>query len=246
MKYSRNNAPKQWDSLISAQDNLAMFDEIATYYDRTNKLLSLGLDGVWRRRAVGRLAPQPGHVYLDVGCGTGDMSMLIAKRCPGCRVVGIDPSQEMLRIGLTKVARAGLADKIAMLPGDVLNLQFPDKCFDGVITAFCIRNVTERRSALAEIHRVMRPGASLVILELIEPDGIMKPLFRLYSKVVMPLVTAFMSSVPAYRYLSDSMADFPRPDAWLRLMEEAGFTETASAPMTGGITRVFVGQKLPR
>ncbi len=103
--------------------------------------------------------------------------MFIVKRCPGSRVVGIDPSQEMLRIGLSKVARAGLAGRISMLPGDVLNLQFPDKCFDGVITAFCIRNVTERRGALAEIYRVMRPGSRLVILELIEPDGIMKPLF---------------------------------------------------------------------
>lgn len=242
MKYSRNKASKQWDSLISAEDGLAMFDEIASYYDRTNKILSLGLDGLWRRRAVARLAPQADHVYLDVGCGTGDVSMLIAKRCPGSRVVGIDPSREMLQIGLSKVARAGLGEKISMLPGDVLNLQFPDKCFDGVITAFCLRNVTNRRRALAEICRVTRPGGALVILELIEPGGIMKPLFRVYSKVIMPLVTALMSSVPAYRYLSDSMADFPRPDAWLRLMEEAGFRETASEPMTGGITRIFVGR----
>ncbi len=242
MKYSRNKEAKQWDSLISAEDGLAMFDEIASYYDRTNKILSLGLDGLWRRRAVARLAPQPNHVYLDVGCGTGDVSMLIAKRCPGSQVVGIDPSQEMLQIALSKVARAGLAENISMLPGDVLNLQFPDKCFDGVITAFCLRNVTNRRRALAEISRVTRPGGALVILELIEPDGIMKPLFRAYSKVVMPLVTALMSSVPAYRYLSDSMADFPRPDAWLRLMGEAGFGETSSVPMTGGITRLFVGR----
>jgi demethylmenaquinone methyltransferase / 2-methoxy-6-polyprenyl-1,4-benzoquinol methylase len=242
MKYSRNKTPKNWDSLISAEDGLAMFDEIATYYDRTNKILSLGLDGLWRRRAVERLAPQPNHLYLDVGSGTGDVSMLIGKFCPGSRVVGIDASQEMLRIGLSKVAKAGLAQKIIMLPGDVLSLQFPDKCFDGVITAFCLRNVTDRRRALAEICRVMRPGGALVILELIEPDGIMKLLFRVYSKVVMPLVTALMSSAPAYRYLSDSMADFPRPDAWLRLMEEAGFRETASEPMTGGITRIFVGR----
>jgi demethylmenaquinone methyltransferase / 2-methoxy-6-polyprenyl-1,4-benzoquinol methylase len=242
MKYSRNKASKQWDSLISAEDGLAMFDEIASYYDRTNKILSLGLDGLWRRRAVARLAPQPDHVYLDVGCGTGDVSMLIAKICPGSRVVGIDPSREMLQIGLSKVAKAGLAENISMLPGDVLNLQFPDKCFDGVTTAFCLRNVTDRRRALAEIRRVMRPGGALVILELIEPEGIMKSLFRLYSKAVMPLVTALMSSAPAYRYLSDSMADFPRPDAWLRLMEEAGFTEAGSEAMTGGITRIFVGR----
>lgn len=241
MKYSPNNLPKKWDSLISAEDGLAMFNEIAGYYDRTNKILSLGLDGLWRRRAVARLDPKPGGVYLDAGCGTGDVSILLAKRSPDSRVIGIDPSLGMLRIGISKVERAGLSGKISMLPGNVLDLQFPDNIFDGVITAFCIRNVTDRRRALAELFRVTRPGGVLVILELIEPDGIMKPLFRLYSKVVMPAVTALMSSVPAYRYLSDSMADFPRPHAWLQLMNEAGFAETTTEPMTGGITRLFVG-----
>ena len=242
MKYSRKKSPKQWDSLISAEDGLAMFNEIANYYDRTNKILSLGLDGFWRRRAVTRLAPEPAKLYLDAGCGTGDVSILLAKRSPGSRVIGIDPSEAMLRVGISKVAKAGLSEKISMLQGNVLDLQFSDHCFDGVITAFCIRNVTDRKRALAEIFRVTRAGGLLVILELIEPDGMMKPLFRLYSKMVIPLVTALMSSVPAYRYLSDSMADFPRPDAWLRLMEEAGFTNTESKPLTGGITTIFVGR----
>ncbi|MBI5251265.1 MAG: ubiquinone/menaquinone biosynthesis methyltransferase [Desulfomonile tiedjei] len=202
----------------------------------------MGLDGLWRRRAVARLDPQPGHVYLDAGCGTGDASILLAKRSPGCKLIGIDPSQAMLRIGMSKVEKAGLVENISMLPGNVLDLQFPDKIFDGVITAFCIRNVTDRMRALAELRRVIRPGGVLVILELIQPDGVMKPLFRLYSKVVMPLVTALMSSVPAYRYLSDSMADFPRPEEWLRFMEEAGFTNTETEPLTGGISRIFVGR----
>ena len=219
-----------------------MFNEIANYYDRTNKILSLGLDGFWRRRAVARLDPHPNKLYLDAGCGTGDVSIFLAKRSPGSRVIGIDPSEAMLRVGISKVAKAGLSEQISMLQGNVLDLQFADHCFDGVITAFCIRNVTDRRRALAEIFRVTRPGGLLVILELIEPGGIMKPLFRLYSKMVMPLVTALMSSVPAYRYLSDSMADFPRPDAWLRLMDEAGFKNAETESLTGGITRIFAGR----
>ncbi len=242
MNYSRKNSPKQWDSLISAEDGLAMFNEIANYYDRTNKILSLGLDGFWRRRAVTRLAPQPGKLYLDAGCGTGDVSILLAKRSPGSRVMGIDPSEAMLRVGISKATKAGLSEQISMLPGNVLDLQFADHCFDGVITAFCIRNVTDRKRALAEILRVTRAGGLFVILELIEPDGIMKPLFRLYSKMVMPLVTALMSSVPAYRYLIDSMADFPRLAAWLELMKEAGFNSIETESLTGGITRIFVGR----
>jgi demethylmenaquinone methyltransferase/2-methoxy-6-polyprenyl-1,4-benzoquinol methylase len=222
-----------------------MFNEIAGFYDRTNKILSLGLDGYWRRVAVRTLDPQPGQVYLDVGCGTGDVSLAIAERSHASRVIGIDPSEGMMRIGIEKIARKGLQENISMLQGDVLNLQFPDQTFDGAIAAFCIRNVVDRKRALSEIHRVIRPGGLFVILELIEPDGpVMKPLFRLYSKVVMPIITGLMSSVPAYRYLSDSMADFPRPQAWMQLMSQAGFSETGSRPLTGAIVRIFTGKVL--
>jgi demethylmenaquinone methyltransferase / 2-methoxy-6-polyprenyl-1,4-benzoquinol methylase len=246
MKYSGPDPQRRHDSLISANEGLSMFNEIAGFYDRTNKILSLGLDGYWRRVAVRTLDPQPDCVYLDVGCGTGDVSLAIARHSHAAsRVIGIDPSEGMLRIGIEKIARKGLQENISMLPGDVLNLQFPDKTFDGAIAAFCIRNVTDRKRALSEIHRVIRPGGSFVILELIEPDGpLMKPLFRLYSKVVMPIITGLMSSVPAYRYLSDSMADFPRPQAWMQLMSQAGFSETGSRPLTGAIVRIFTGKVL--
>jgi len=219
-----------------------MFNEIAKNYDRTNKILSLGLDGRWRRRAVKRLDPQPNRVYLDAGCGTGDVSILIAKRSRRCRVVGIDPSEGMLRIGMSKIEKAGLSEKISMKTGDILNLDFPDRNFDGAITAFCIRNVTDRKQALAELLRVIRPGGQLVILELTEPAGIMKHLFKFYSRVAMPVVTALMSSAPAYRYLSDSMTDFPKPEAWLGLMEDCGFVNTETESLTGGIARIFSGR----
>ncbi|AFM25289.1 bifunctional demethylmenaquinone methyltransferase/2-methoxy-6-polyprenyl-1,4-benzoquinol methylase UbiE [Desulfomonile tiedjei] len=244
MKYSGPDPQRRHDSLISADEGLSMFNEIAGFYDRTNKILSLGLDGYWRRVAVRTLDPQPGRVYLDVGCGTGDVSLAIATHSHAMgRVIGIDPSEGMLRRGIEKVARKGLQESISMLRGDVLNLQFPDASFDGAIAAFCIRNVTDRKRALSEIHRVLRPGGLFVILELIEPDGpLMKPLFRLYSKVVMPIITGLMSSIPAYRYLSDSMAEFPRPGVWAQLMSDAGFSETGSRPLTGGIARIFTGK----
>lgn len=243
MKYPGQRPEREQDSLISAEEGLSMFNEIAGFYDRTNKILSLGLDGYWRKVAVRTLDPQPGRVYLDVGCGTGDVSLAIVKQSHSSRVVGIDPSEGMLRIGIEKVGQSGLQGNITLLPGDVLNLQFPDKTFDGAIASFCIRNVTDRKRALAEIRRVIRPGGVFVILELIEPDGLlMKPLFRLYSKVVMPIITGLMSSIPAYRYLSDSMADFPRPGVWLQLMSEAGFSGTGYRPLTAGITRIFVGK----
>jgi demethylmenaquinone methyltransferase / 2-methoxy-6-polyprenyl-1,4-benzoquinol methylase len=239
-----NTEHRKWqDSLISAEENRAMFDKIAGYYDGTNRILSLGLDGHWRRRAVACLSPHPDRNYLDVGCGTGDVAIEILRQAPDSSVSGIDRSEKMVEIGRAKTNTAGLENSISLEIGDVLDLTFPDNYFDGAITSFCIRNVTDRRRGLTEICRVVRPGGLLVILELTEPTGfIMKPLFRIYAGVVMPLVTKIMSSVPAYRYLSDSMANFPRPEIFINLMLEAGFVNIECTHMTGGIVTLFIGE----
>jgi demethylmenaquinone methyltransferase/2-methoxy-6-polyprenyl-1,4-benzoquinol methylase len=231
------------DSLISAEENRAMFDRIAGYYDGTNRILSFGLDGHWRRRAVNCLSPHPGGKYLDVGCGTGDVSIEILSQAPGCTVTGIDRSEKMLEVGREKLTAVGLENSISLDIGDVLDLEYSDNYFDGAITSFCIRNVTDRRRGIAEICRVVRPGGLLVILELTHPTGfIMNPLFRIYAGAVMPLVTKMMSSVSAYRYLSDSMADFPRPEIFTGLMAETGFVNVEHTHMTGGIVTLFVGR----
>jgi demethylmenaquinone methyltransferase/2-methoxy-6-polyprenyl-1,4-benzoquinol methylase len=243
-KGSRTNELQQrQDSLISAEENRTMFDRIAGYYDGTNKILSLGLDGYWRRRAVSKLAPAPASSYLDLGCGTGDIALEIVRQSPESKVTGIDPSEGMIAVGRTKIHAAGLEKAISLVLGDVLDLQYDDNSFDGAITSFCIRNVTDRPRGLAEIYRVVRPGGLLVILELTEPQGfLMKPLFRLYAKVVMPLVTKILSSVSAYRYLTDSMADFPSPRSVLDIMRETGFQNLKYGHMTGGIVTLFLGE----
>ena len=234
---------KPQDSLTTAEENRSMFDAIAGYYDGTNKILSFGLDGFWRSRAVTKLQPVPGGKYLDVGCGTGDIALEILRRAPGSKVIGIDPSQGMLVQGQNKVSSAGLADSISLIPGDVLDLEFEDNSFEGAITAFCIRNVTNRKLALREMSRVIGSGGRIVVLELTHPTGrIMEPLFKIYSRVAIPILTKIMSSVSAYRYLTDSMIDFPRPDLILALMKEAGFVECRYRHMTGGIVTLFEGQ----
>lgn len=233
---------RPYDTLISAEENRAMFDKIADHYDGTNRILSLGLDHLWRRKAVRRLAPQRGCVYLDVGCGTGDVGLEILQQCPGARVVGLDPSEGMLVVGRQKIACAGFADSMELVPGDALSLPFSDNSFHGAITSFCIRNVTDRARCLRGILRVVRPGGWLVILELTDPVGVMKPLFRIYSGLVIPLVTRIMSSVSAYRYLTDSMADFPNADDFMATVRQVGFTDTGYSRLTGGITTLMVGR----
>jgi demethylmenaquinone methyltransferase/2-methoxy-6-polyprenyl-1,4-benzoquinol methylase len=231
------------DSLISSEENRAMFDHIAGYYDGTNKILTFGLDEQWRRRAVRQLAPSPNSVYLDIGCGTGDIALEILRQSQGSKVIGIDQSEGMLVVGENKIRAAGLEKSISLVMADVLDLRYDDNSFDGAITSFCIRNVTDRRRALSEIRRVVRPGGSLVILELTEPQGFfMKPMFKIYAKVVMPLVTKLMSSVSAYRYLTASMADFPSPQSVLEIMKETGFENLKYGHMTGGIVTLFVGE----
>lgn len=231
------------DSLISAEENKAMFDRIAGYYDGTNRLMSLGMDRIWRRRAVAALSPRSGGAYLDVGCGTGDVCIEILRQAPGGRAVGIDKSEGMLALGRNKLEAAGLAREIDLLAGDALDLQFSDRTFDGVITSFCIRNVTDRQRALHEFRRVLRRGANLVVLELTDPKGpVMGPLFKAYSQVVMPLVARALSSVSAYRYLADSMAEFPGADEFASTMDQAGFEEPRYFHMTGGIVTYFSGR----
>jgi demethylmenaquinone methyltransferase / 2-methoxy-6-polyprenyl-1,4-benzoquinol methylase len=234
---------KRQDSLISAEENRAMFDKIAGYYDGTNRILSLGLDRYWRRRAVACLSPHADGKYLDVGCGTGDVAIEILRQAPDSSVSGIDRSEKMVEIGRAKTDEAGLENSISLDIGDVLDLAFPDNYFDGAITSFCIRNVTDRRRGITEICRVIRPGGLFVILELTEPTGfIMRPMFKVYAGVLMPLLTKIMSSVSAYRYLSASMADFPSPETFTNVMGEAGFVNIEHTHMTGGIVTLFLGR----
>jgi demethylmenaquinone methyltransferase / 2-methoxy-6-polyprenyl-1,4-benzoquinol methylase len=231
------------DALITANENRDMFDRIAPHYDGTNRILSIGLDRYWRRTAVKRLAPFAGGNYLDLGCGTGDVALEILNQQPGSRVTGIDPSEGMLELGTNKVRSAGLERSITLLKGDALALQFEDNVFDGAITSFCIRNITDRGRALEEINRVVRPGGSLVILELTHPGGpIMRPLFQVYTSFVFPLITGIMSSIPAYRYLAASMAHFPKPEALAASMKQAGFVRTEFSFLTWGIVTIFIGQ----
>jgi len=225
-----------------------MFDRIARRYDRTNHLMSLGLDRRWRRAAVAALTPVPGGAYLDVGCGTGDVMIEILRCCPSAAVVGVDPASRMLEAAARKFASAGAGEAASLVAASALDMPFDPGRFDGVISAFCIRNVTGRHRALGEMLRVLAPGGRIVLLELTVPDARLLRLgHRLYARLAAKLAGRLIGrDAAAYRHLVDSIEDFPRPDVVAAMMASVGFADLAHTHLAGGAARLFLGRKPAR
>ena len=232
-----------------------MFDSIAPGYDAFNHITSLGIDKLWRKRAL-RLVRGP--KVLDVACGTGDFSIAIARhlgrRYGGSAlsgtgadwsVTGADISEGMLSRMREKVAAAGLEGRVSAETGDCCDLQYSSGRFDSVTVAFGVRNFEDRAMALKEILRVLKPGGRFVMLELGMPEGALAgSLFKFYFTRVMPRVGGRMShNAEAYRYLPASVLNFPGKAEWTAFMEKAGFRNVAHRPLTGGICRLYVGEK---
>jgi demethylmenaquinone methyltransferase/2-methoxy-6-polyprenyl-1,4-benzoquinol methylase len=232
------------DALLSAEENRAMFDRIARRYDLMNTILSLGHHARWRRRAVRRMKPRAGGQYLDVGCGTADVAIEILRQCPDCQVVGIDPAERMLDIGRRKLAALGLSGRVRLQTGDAVRLPIESDTFDAAIAAFCLRNVTDRAEALAEMGRVVRPGGPVAIIELTRPrKRLLRLGHRIYTRAFAPLLGAIVArDRGAYRYLVDSVMDFPAPDAVLEMMTRANLANCRETPMTGGAVTVFLAE----
>ena len=219
-----------------------MFDRIAHRYDLLNRVLSLGMDGGWRRRAVAALALTPGSEALDVATGTADVALRIAHAHPAVRVTGIDPSPAMLAIGQRKLVQARVTDRVTLLPGDCERLPFADHRFDGAIIAFGIRNVPDRACGLRELARVTKPGRPVVILELAEPRaGMLGSAARLYVHQVVPRVGAWLSGAQEYRYLQQSVAAFPPAAQFAQLMTANGFHVRVARSLGFGACTLYVG-----
>ena len=220
-----------------------MFDAIAPRYDLLNRLLSLGIDQRWRRRLVQQLMLQGDALVLDHATGTADLALLIARSVPGVRVVGVDPSSEMLRVGSAKVEAAGLSARVTLQRGDAEDLSaFEPRSIDAVSMAFGIRNVPDRARALHEMARVKRAGGRIAILELSEPrGGLLGPVARWHVHSVVPWVGGLLSGAREYRYLQKSIAAFPPPEEFARTMRESGIRVVSVEPLTFGVCHLYVG-----
>ena len=219
-----------------------MFDRIAGRYDLLNRVISLGLDRRWRRRAVTAVAASGGRV-LDVATGTGDVALEIARQAPGATVVGLDPSPRMLERAAAKVAAAGLASRVELTPGRAEALPFGDDAFDAAIIAWGIRNVSDRAASLSEMARVVRAGGRVAILEGTEPRSHpLAPFSRLYLRQVVPRLGAWLSQERAYRYLQTSIEAFPAPPEFAELMAACGLEVLEIRPLTFGVCCLFVGR----
>jgi demethylmenaquinone methyltransferase/2-methoxy-6-polyprenyl-1,4-benzoquinol methylase len=221
----------------------AMFDGIAARYDVLNRLMSLGADQRWRRRAVTALNLRPGLRVLDLATGTADVALEIVRQEAGVSVVGVDPSPAMLAIGRSKVLQRGLSASIELLEGDAEKLPFPAGSFDGVTMAFGIRNVPDRLAALREMARVVRPGGRICILELGEPKaGPLSWAARFHVRWAVPRLGALLSGSSEYAYLQRSMALFPGPAEFAGMVAAAGLSVRSSTPLALGACHLFVAE----
>ena len=221
-----------------------IFSEIAPRYDLLNHLLSFNIDRRWRARAIAQLgiARAPAGSYLDLCAGTLDVGAQLV-RTPGFsgRVIGADFAEPMLRAGRGKAG----AEVLAPVTADAVQLPLRDGSMSGAIVAFGIRNVAGLDAALAEVHRVLAPGARFVILEFSTPRAaIVRAGYHAYFHRVLPLIGGLVSGHPtAYRYLPRSVANFPVEEDLAAHMCGAGFVQVHFTSLTLGVAAIHVGER---
>ena len=224
-----------------------MFDNIAGKYDFLNHFLSLNMDKTWRRKMIAELVSVQPKSVLDVATGTADVAINTVKQLKinDLKIQGVDISAEMLNIGRKKISTLGLSETIALTLGDSEQLPFEDNKFDAVTVAFGVRNFENLERGLQEMHRVLRGGGKLVVLEFSKPTTFpFRQLYNFYFKHILPLIGKLTSKDNrAYTYLYESVQAFPDGDNFITVLNKIGFKDTQCKPLTLGICSIYVGYK---
>lgn len=223
-----------------------MFDSIAWRYDFLNHFLSFNIDRYWRWR-VSVIIREHGTFsrILDVATGTCDLAIAVARLNPE-KITGIDISERMLEIGQAKIDRRGLSGLIELMKCDSENICFSDNSFDVAMVAFGVRNFTDPLEGLKEMHRVLRRGGLLIVLEFSKPGGFLfKRIYNLYFRNLLPFLgQLFSKDKGAYRYLNESVMKFPDNEQFLAIMKSAGLSDLKQLKLTFGIVSIYTGLKV--
>lgn len=236
---------KPYESDKSKKEEVAlMFNNIAHKYDFLNHFFSLGIDFLWRKKAIKLLKPHKPERILDLATGTADFAIAAAKLNPK-EVIGADISQGMIDIGKKKIDNKQLNNCISLEIGDSENLRFDDNYFDALTVGFGVRNYGDLKKGLSEMLRVVKPGGKLAILEFSKPSKFpVKQGFNFYFKYIMPTFGNWLAKdQKAYTYLPDSVQAFPSGHDFVTILNEVGYKNVKTYPLTGGIASIYFGEK---
>ena len=218
-----------------------MFGDIAESYDLGNDVLSLGMHRSWKKRFVHAASPKKGDCVLDVATGTGDIATLFARKVGvDGEVVGVDFSAAM--IARARGRAKNVRPNLRFESGDALDLRFSSNTFDIASISYGIRNVDDPVAGLAEMHRVVKSGGRVAVLEFGQPKGVWGNLYRFYSQKVLPFIGGIISgNQNAYSYLEETAAGFPSGEDFVALMREAGLTNIKAISLMGGVSWIYIG-----
>jgi demethylmenaquinone methyltransferase/2-methoxy-6-polyprenyl-1,4-benzoquinol methylase len=236
--------PDQTSATSKKEQVQEMFDSIAHRYDLLNRLLSLGIDRSWRKKAIRSFAASHPKIILDVATGTGGLAIEALQANPE-KVIGVDISELMLEAGNEKISRLKLNHKIELRKGDSENLRFENNTFDAITVAFGVRNFENLEKGIAEMYRVLKPGGRIAILEFSKPVAFpFKQVYQFYFHTILPVFGRMISnSKNAYTYLPESVKHFPEGEHFTGYLERSGFTQTHIQPLTFGICSLYTAVK---
>jgi demethylmenaquinone methyltransferase/2-methoxy-6-polyprenyl-1,4-benzoquinol methylase len=242
---SKTITPYQDNDGTKKEQVADMFNNIAKTYDFLNHFLSLGIDIIWRKKAINELKADKPQRILDVATGTGDFAFEALTILKPEKIIGVDISQGMLDIAQQKITKRGLGDKFEVKLGDSEKLPFDENEFDAVTVAYGVRNFENLETGLADIFRVIKPGGKAVVLEFSKPKAFpVKQLYNFYFNYITPGIgKIFSKDARAYSYLPESVAAFPDGKNFVALMDKVGFKNTKNRPLAFGICSIYTGVK---